>query len=126
VNDSDVVVITDEKVFTFQNTSEEQMSRVSLQSYLTLSLSVRLIERAKAEVILLQSSLSLILASAKTFEQLLACHRDILERRSEFKIANSMGTIVEKVCEGARERCHRRLSENCTMNLKIMVYLKRI
>jgi hypothetical protein len=52
VNDSDVVVITDEKVFTFQNTSKEQMSRVSLQCYLTLSLSARLMERAKAEVIL--------------------------------------------------------------------------
>ena len=107
--EEDVIDLTEHK-FTFQNTSKEQLSRVSIQSYITLSLSLKLIERSRQEIDLLQEGLDLISCSEESFEVLKAAVDDVLLRRNNFKVQNSMGSLVEKVyCDSKKTVSQKRI-----------------
>ena len=93
--DGDAESNTEDTKFTLQNTSKEQLSRVATQCFLTLSLSQRLKIRAEEEIVILEDSLQLI--SEMSRANLKDTISDVLLRRNEFKIKNSMASVAESV-----------------------------
>lgn len=93
--DEDVQILREK--FTFQNTTKEQLAKVSTQSLLTLSVCQRLTNRALEETALLETYLSGISTAKGTFVDLQKEVADCLERRKLFKVANSMTAVVDRV-----------------------------
>ena len=81
---------------TLQNTSKEQMSRLSVQSMMTLSVCLRLNQRSREEMVVIEGCLQQI-QSAATFSEMQLSVADSLKTKSDFKIKNSMGSIVNDV-----------------------------
>jgi hypothetical protein len=100
--DSNIIDLTEERNFTFQNTSKEQLSRVSIQSYVVLSLALKLVKRSRQEIDMIQESLDLISCSEDSFEQLKNTVNEVLKKRNDFKVRNSMGAIVDRICNDCK------------------------
>ena len=91
VEDDEVEIIRDKP--SFQNTSKDQLNRVTTRCILTLSVLTRLEERANKEILLLEKCI-LRIGSVLELQKTISL---VLEERKQFKELHSMGEIVRHV-----------------------------
>ena len=102
--DDGLIDLTGEEEFTQDNTSKEQLARVSMQAYLVSFMYASLIERAQQEVHMLEHGVIEIMKHSGTLEELKNLLKVQLVSMRQFKEANSMGVIADKANQHSNKK----------------------